>query len=76
MRKSLFALAVLASLGASAITTSASAAPVVPMAIEVPSALVDVRMNHGHRMGHQGMRRGHHNQGRMMRHGGRHRHNR
>lgn len=84
MRKSLFALAVVASLGAIGLAAPASAAPGMIGAVEAPSAVIDVRMHDHHGMrgrhhmmgrGHRGhhMMRGHgHHRGHMMRHMGRH----
>lgn len=68
MRKSLFAAAILATLGAVSVAP-ASAAPGMVGAIDAPNAVTEVRMDgmhrhHGHMMGHRHMR-GH---GHMMRH--------
>lgn len=64
MRKSLFAAAVLATLGAASVAP-ASAAPGMIGAVHVPTSVTEVRMDgmHGHRMMRHG--RGHH----MMGHG-------
>ena len=80
MKKSLFAAAILATLGAASVAP-ASAAPGMIGAVDTPTAVTEVRMDgmHGHR-GH-GMRhhhhrghmmRHHHHRGHMMRHGHRH----
>lgn len=69
MRKSLFAAAVLASLGAASVAP-ASAAPGMIGAVEAPATVTEVRMDgmHGHRL----MGRHHHRGHRMMRHGHHH----
>lgn len=74
MKKSLLALAVMASFG---LAGAASAAPALPGAAIAPSDVVPVRMDrmHGHhrqmgrrhRHGHM-MRHHHHRRGHMMRH--------
>ncbi|MCJ2024431.1 hypothetical protein [Methylobacterium sp. J-067] len=64
MRKSLFAAAILATLGAASVAP-ASAAPGMVGAVEAPTAVTEVRMDgmHSHHMmGHRHMR------GHMMRH--------
>ncbi|TXM71235.1 hypothetical protein FV226_15975 [Methylobacterium sp. WL12] len=68
MRKSLFAAAILATLGAATVAP-ASAAPGMIGAVDTPTAVTEVRMDgmHGHR-GHGRMIGHHHMRGHMMRH--------
>lgn len=80
MRKSLFAIAVLATLGAASLAAPASAAPGMIGAVESSAEVVQVRRDghhgmrgHGHHRGHH-MGRGHHRGHHMMRHGHHHRH--
>jgi len=70
MRKSLFAAAILATLGAASVAP-ASAAPGMIGAVDAPIAITQVRMDgmHGHR-GHGRMMGHRHMRGHMMRHRG------
>lgn len=70
MRKSLFAAAILATLGAASVAP-ASAAPGMIGAVDAPTSVTEVRMDGMHR--HHMMGHGHHRGHRMMRHGHGHR---
>ena len=77
MKKTLLALAVIASFG---LASPASAAPALPGAVSAPEVVVDVRMHrHHHHMGRgHHMRRHHHHHRHHMRrhHRGHHHHHR